>query len=257
MSRLKKLFEDCVAVLENMVDCEGNKVFKFSNVFNNQVDTELKEKNEGYVFDMPAGFVEISLGEPMTLSRGLTCYPKCKISIHFSNMLLSDGEYMDRNLDIVNIREYVKRAFTGKSFDNCSSLQNIGEELDYDHGNVYKYIIDFVTNFSDVVGSDWENTIVEKIDLDINLNVFKNWESGVQYIANQNVVYFEDKLYLCSIDNSDDIFTPTNWLLIAGWTVKDFSVNDYTYYESGIYRCIIANQDEEFNESNWNLITKG
>lgn len=256
-SRIKQVFiallQQCSTIKED--DKLKSDSFKYYNVWDNQIDDMISGKS--YSFNLPAVFVEIIFGEGVTLGHGFTSYPDTLINFHIAHELLNDGDFMERNLDVFDYRDKIKKKFNlNKSVCFLSRLLHVGDKLDYKHGNVYKYIISFKTNFIDspTGDSDSNSGDLKGVIKTLNISVFPYWQSGGNYTANVSVVSRQNAFWLCITDNTDETFTDVNWVKCSGWFKKKFLVDDYTTFEQHVYKCTVDNEDSVFNPSNWTLI---
>mgnify|MGYP006266782089 CR=1 FL=1 len=251
-SRLTIIHTDILSQLQ-LLKNGASVVFKNINVWDDQIDNMISGDN--YSFATPSAFLEVQLGEQKQLGAGITSYPNCEIRIHLVDMLLDAGGGlgdMEQNLRVFGLRDLVKAMGLKATF--CSSFQVSREYMDYKHRNIYKYVLCFSTNFLDNKGSSTENGLYIIPNPTFNLNIFQIWVSGVSYFQNSSVVIYNNTIYLCSADNSDITFTPSNWIVVASWTLQKWNIGDYAAFGSRVYQCITANSDTSFTQSNWNLI---
>jgi hypothetical protein len=137
-----------------------------SAVWNNQIDLLLT--GEGYSFVTPAVFFEMLTTDRINFLTGITS-SNVTYRLHILHQQLDAGDgTMEQNLDIFDIRDSVKVLFTSynPNTDYCSPLIFSGEEQDYNHNNVYHYIIDFEGSIVDTKGSpfDPDSEVWQEID---------------------------------------------------------------------------------------------
>lgn len=126
----------------------------FIHMWNNQVE-RLKEVNdEGistYVFPLPATLIEfVSPMEILQLGNGVQLYDPLIIRIHFVHNLLDAGDgTMEQNLEVFDLKNKVYKALQGFEPAGAVAFVRVAEEQDYDHPNLYHFIMDFQTNFVD------------------------------------------------------------------------------------------------------------
>jgi hypothetical protein len=63
---------------------------------------------------------------------------------------------MGQNLDIFDLKEKVTKAFRDFAPTACSTVQRTGESQNFDHDNVYEYLIDYATHMIDSKGSKYD-----------------------------------------------------------------------------------------------------
>lgn len=168
-SKLKQLHQDILDALSSIVDEDNKPRFKYINIWNNQIDDIIQlEDNKNYSFRMPAVFCEIDFGLSSMLGAGVISFPSTVIRFHILHQLLDarNGK-MERNLDVIDYRDFIVSKFNGIGIPSTSSFQHFEEMLDYKHGSVYKYVVGFTTNVIDTTGSRFdENDGREYFELD-------------------------------------------------------------------------------------------
>ena len=91
---------------------------------------------------------------------------------------------------------------------------------------------------------NWQESITYPVDslvLYDNTTGISSWSENTSYAVNDKVVY-DDRIYECSVANSDSDFTASNWHQIATAQVN-------------IYKCITENNDADFTPSKWLAIS--
>ncbi len=243
-----------------------NQRFKVINIWNDQIDNEVKEK-ENYVIKCPAIFLEFIPEEPKMILGGVTQYPDAKMYFHiFSDQLNSPnsegGDFMDRNIEIYSLRDDVKSIMLGFHTHNSSFMMSRYDALDYKHKTITKYLLGFSFCFNDDKGSIFDPKSSRYLvtgNLPSNLEVLPRhpWVSEDDYLALCAVVFLSDKYYLCITSNSDEIFNPLNWLEINHWVSgTTYSVGNYIYEGYFCYQCLTGNSDTTFNPNNWVVISR-
>ena len=91
---------------------------------------------------------------------------------------------------------------------------------------------------------NWQASIaypVDSIVLYDNSTGLSSWVASTSYAIGNKVVY-DDRIYECSVANSDSDFTASKWNQIATSQVN-------------LYKCITANNDANFTPSKWLAIS--
>ena len=157
-SLIKQSFSDIMTALTNTAQ------FNFIAVWNNHVNRLLD--GSGYSYFCPAAFVEYEPIANYVMSSGITQTDyTVRIHIVHNELDAADGT-LDQNLNVFDWRDAVKVALTGLKPTNFSNLMYIQEFQDYEHNNIYHYIIEFKGGFIDTKGSpydadstDWINSV--------------------------------------------------------------------------------------------------
>lgn len=120
-------------------------------IFNNQIRDERDGKYVDY--PKPACFVEILNDVAwQTLQGGHAAadlgFRFHIVHEHYNN---SDGTF-EQDLAVFGLRDSIIKKFTLFKAIGCGPMALQAEGLDYDHDNIYEYIVDFVTHFIDDTG---------------------------------------------------------------------------------------------------------
>jgi hypothetical protein len=118
---------------------------------------------------LPCAFVEVLPQQFSQLGGG---YQQSDVDfrIHIGQDQYDAGDGdMEQNTTIFDLRDLVYAALAGYKPTMCGELFKISEEQDYQHSNIYHYIIDFRTGFIDKSASALiEPTTVENMSLDLD-----------------------------------------------------------------------------------------
>jgi len=121
-------------------------------IWNDQV-RRMKE-GKGYTFSTPACFLEYVPEATTQLLENVTMTEVCwRMHIVDTRLNELDETGMDENLEVFKYRDLVKQYMVGFQPDNCSTMYFKDEQQDYEHTDVYHYIVDFRTCFTDDKGS--------------------------------------------------------------------------------------------------------
>ena len=104
-------------------------------------------------FPMPAFFIEVELPQSHTqLGAGYTeSDVTFRIHIAQTEYDAQDGT-LEENKSIFALRDQVVALLTYYTAPGCCPLMKVREVQDYEHTNVYHYIIDFQASFIDTTG---------------------------------------------------------------------------------------------------------
>ena len=128
------------------------KLFQLVRMWNDQVSRELN--GTGYTFEKPACFLEIGNRENEMFLQGVnTANYVWRFHIIDAELDAGDEVNMDQNLTVIHFRDAVKQALCGFQPPNCSTLFPVNEEADYQHTDLYHYILDLKSLFTDTKGS--------------------------------------------------------------------------------------------------------
>jgi hypothetical protein len=163
MAGLKAPLQDILTKLATIqvTNNDGNTVDLYARIWNNQIMTE--KSGESYVYPKPAAFVEITspisfqeIGQNMRSAELV-------INIHIAHEFYNEDGTFEQDLAVFDIRDSVIAALSQFKPTGCGQLVSTGEQQDFDHDNIYHYIISFVCNFIDSTGSPYDTESVQYI----------------------------------------------------------------------------------------------
>lgn len=133
---------------------DGNTVALYAHVWNNHVDMEKAGDIEAY--PKPAAFVEIS--SPVTYENVGKNYRAADLNIilHLVHEYYNQDGTMEQDLTIFDLRDKVVAALTGYQPTACGPMVSTSETQDFDHDNVYHFILAFTCHFIDSKGSPYD-----------------------------------------------------------------------------------------------------
>ena len=125
----------------------------FCRIWNNQFRYMEEQKIESFPF--PCSFIEVQMQQVHSqLSSGVTeSDVTFKIHLGAVEYDAQDGT-LEQNTSIFTLRDSVVKALTGYEPTGCSKLMKIAEQQDYEHTDVYHYIIYFQCSFIDTTGEE-------------------------------------------------------------------------------------------------------
>jgi hypothetical protein len=142
---LKALLES-IATTNN----DGGNTNMYVRMWNNQI--ERKKGGDGYVYPIPASFIEPQFSEGMPIGNGATSYEvvfRILVEIEHYN---TEGAF-DEDLTVIDTKDKVHRKLNGAKLPNCTPLFQSNTILDYNHDNVYLFVLEYSTHFVDLTGS--------------------------------------------------------------------------------------------------------
>ena len=139
---------------------------KWVRLFNNQFDKSNADEGNEQAFPYPCVFIEFPSDNPMTSSGSGAKRLQVLVRVHIGFI-----SYKLEDTTIFDVAEEVQIALEGYTTDGITPLTYLGQNMDYDHDNVYIYSFDFETQWSDE--TKWEKkdaiTIAENT-LSLTLN---------------------------------------------------------------------------------------
>lgn len=141
----------------------------FCRIWNNQL--RWMEQGQIESFPMPCAFVEVLMSqEHDQLSMGFT-ESDVTFRIHVAAVEYDaqDGT-LEENKSIFSLRDSVVQLLTYFEPSGCSRLMKIREEQDYEHTNVYHYMISFKCSFIDTTGGiTLPQSLITNLEVDAQL----------------------------------------------------------------------------------------
>jgi hypothetical protein len=157
MAGIKQPIQDVLTLLATMqVTNNTNQLVNLQpRIWNNQLSRE--RTGESYDFLKPAVFVEIINNvQYAMLGQGFqSADVGWKIHLIHEMYDAEDGTF-DQDLAVFDLRDQIVALLSLYQPTACGPLVRTSEGQDYDHDNLYHYVIDFVCNFIDSKGSSWD-----------------------------------------------------------------------------------------------------
>jgi len=153
----------------------------YSRIWNNQI--ERIKNGSDYTFPMPAAFVEVLNDVQFQMMGQGFRNADISFRIHLVHQFYNEEGTYEQDLEIFDLRDKVlanadNPENAGLSFfvpTGCTPLACISETQEYDHDNVYHYILNFVSNFTDSKASafdtgagQYDDTANPNLDAEVN-----------------------------------------------------------------------------------------
>ena len=134
---------------------DGAIVPVYVRVWNNQI--EYLKKSEAIDFPKPAIFVEIVSpvayqeigGNVLSADLGFNLHLVCE---NYDN---GNGTF-DQDLAVFDLRDAILMLFSKFQPTECGELVVVNEQQDYDHDNIYHYIISYVCHYLEYKASPYD-----------------------------------------------------------------------------------------------------
>lgn len=149
MAGIKQPLQDILTVLSGIpvVNNDGNTTTMHARIWNNQIDRELE--GDSYVYPKPACFVEVvSPAVFEQLGQGYVT-SDLGIVVHLVHEYYNQDGTFDQDLLVFDLRDKIMQYLALYKPTGCSQLTYTGEQQDYDHSNIYHYLLSFTCNFID------------------------------------------------------------------------------------------------------------
>lgn len=156
MAAIKQPIQDVMNRLATLqvVNADLLSVPLFVRVWNNQITYE--ENGELYISQKPAAYVEVVNNAGFDeIGIGFQS-ADLVFRIHLVHEFYNNDITFEQDLTIYDLRDAVVALMNLYQPTGCSPMFKKSEEADYRHKNVYHYIIDFITNFTDSKGSPYD-----------------------------------------------------------------------------------------------------
>lgn len=232
MAGIKQFIEGILSHLSaiEVTNQDGNTVPLYTRVWNNQIDRE--RAGETYTYPKPAAFVEIE--SPMMFEevgknmRTATL----SINIHLVHEYYNQDGTFEQDLTIFDLRDQVIASLSQFTSEGAGELVSNGETPDYDHDNLYHYIVSYFCEFTDTKGSPYDEgrgIYIEKDPpTDLELVIHKANSINPPLIQYYNILQPTDTFaayYVADSDGVTEIFvTDTTGNTIAGCDIISVQV---------------------------------
>ena len=119
--------------------------FKFVAVWNNQFN--YVDDGSSYSIPFPNAFVELDLNNTEDVGVNYQA-SDIEIKIHIGQDFYN-GSTLEENLTIFDLRDIVYRKLSSFKTTNTGIFRKISEQQDFEHTNVYHYVITFKAQWVD------------------------------------------------------------------------------------------------------------
>ncbi len=135
---------------EQIMERVNRNYFNTVAVYNKQVQRMLR--GDGYSFQLPALFVEVEEDNYQALLNGITSSDLI-INFHIIMEELDSGDgNLDQNINIFQYRNNIKSTFSLFKLQQGGPFVWLDEDEDYNHDNIYHYILGYKCYYIDFVG---------------------------------------------------------------------------------------------------------
>ena len=145
----------------------------FVRIWNNQLADETDGKT--YDFPKPAAFVEISIPNQHHPLGQAFSQIDAEVIIHLitEDYDMTDGSY-EQFTQPYDLKAQINAALTNYQPTQCSSLMRKSESQDYNHSNLYHYIITYICAVIDTEGVPGETLSIPPNDFTIDAQIDLN-----------------------------------------------------------------------------------
>jgi hypothetical protein len=133
---------------------DGNSVPLYARIWNNQIrDTE-----HGKIYDYPKPCVFLEIINEAKYEEIGCGFQSCDLGIrcHLVHEFYNQDGTFEQDLSIFDLRDSLVSLLSFYTPTACGPMIRTGESQDYSHSNLYHYIVDFITNFTDSKGSAYD-----------------------------------------------------------------------------------------------------
>lgn len=170
---MKLLYQELRAALES-----GTSV-QHVRLWNNQV--ELSEKKEQIPFQTPAIFIDFPSIEWSTIGKGKqNAQLMTRLYCVFESFATDENE---EDLQVFTFRQEVYLVAQKFKATQTGSFQRVSEQTDPNHTNLYVWIMDFTSTYTDIDAEDPRggvDTQINTLILDTDLIINSNTVDGVR-----------------------------------------------------------------------------
>jgi hypothetical protein len=157
MAGIKAPLTDLLMKLKTLTVTNGDSstVNPYVRVWNNQIAYFKEGKMEAW--PMPAFFVEVVNSPTYEILGQQYRSTDLSFRVHIVHEFYDavDGT-MEQDLIVFDLRDKIVANLTALKLTGCGPLESMSETQDYEHDNVYHYVVDFVCNFTDTIGSKYD-----------------------------------------------------------------------------------------------------
>jgi len=144
---------------------QSTNLFQTINIWNNQFD--YIDEGSSYSFAMPCAFIELNNNNSQDIG-GKYQGSDVKLNIHLGNDVYNSDNF-EVNHSIYTLRNDTIKALSTFKPTTSSPLIKTSEEQDYQHSNVYHYILNYKLHWIDATAVPTDTLTTPPIDLNITI----------------------------------------------------------------------------------------
>lgn len=197
---------------------DATKLYQSLEEWNGQT-----RKGRGGIATRPNAYIQLVPGPAMNMGMGVSLYPKFIVKVHIVDTQLdgfneagglsgSDIRIggLGQNLEIFKWRDLTKTALETFFPLHCGAMTQTEEYPDDEHDDVYHYVIEFLTSFSDLQGS-----ILNPDQTSVILQPSPNVYNPAATYTTGNQVLFDNVAYVCTTNTPSPAgaFDATLWII--------------------------------------------
>lgn len=198
MAGIKQPLTDILTRLTTIqvLNLDHQTVGLYTRIWNNQINSE------SYTWPTPAAFVEFVT--PVTfeqMGQGLL-NADLGVKIHLINVFYNQEGTFEQDLDVFGLRDSIISKMSAYCPTACGPLNLINESQDYDHTNVYHYVMEFICNFVDSTANKIDREgMYEEVTPDVDATIINGGvpEPGIDGIMSE---LDEDPYYIINQNNT-------------------------------------------------------
>lgn len=159
MPTLKQPISDVLSRLSSFQIMNAEQVLAplYARIWNNQLQDEMTGKL--YAFPRPAAFLEIITPAIYEIIGAGYRSADLSLRIHLIHDFYNTDGTFEQDLSIFDLRDSIISLMHLYCPTGCGPLTAVKEDQQYDHNNLYHYVIDFVCNYTDDVGNVYKNYV--------------------------------------------------------------------------------------------------
>lgn len=140
-------------------------------LYNNQIAYMNREQGVEESFALPAGLIEfVNDNVPRSIGNGVQIYEPLVVRIYTIMQQLDSGTgTQNQNLDIFALKNKVYLALQNWHTEGSGTFDRTGEKQDYDHNNLYVWIMEFTTSYIDSIAIEPRGRIVKPPTTNLDL----------------------------------------------------------------------------------------
>jgi hypothetical protein len=169
---MKQFILDIRAKLNSItiVTADGITSNLFAILWNNQI----QYLKEGNTLSLPniCAFIEVIVDSSNAIGgRSFNVECDLSINIHLLHTHYSTESMHDENLLVYDLRKMVMDAlYDFKANSMVATFDKVGETMDYDHDNLYHYVLNYKTRIREQIDTNIFALSVPPVSLQLNIN---------------------------------------------------------------------------------------
>ena len=165
---IKQTILDVLNQLATLPVTSDGQTSLYTRIWNGQIKED-EDGTLGYNFPKPAVFVEVMNDQAYETIGGGYQAADIVFRLHLAHEFYNNEGTFEQDLPVYDWRDRIIALLSLFKPSGCGSLVKKSEGMDYNHRNIYHYIIDFTCNFVDSAAVPTQYSTTPPLSLEVDV----------------------------------------------------------------------------------------